>query len=338
MHLQRSVGGCASMELARAVATTLNERYALYSELMRARGRLISSFAEAQALPAFWGHASHQASLTPPSLLSKVRPAPRWCLLLTATTNVQVNLTSNKWGRGQQVHSSARKRAYLRALRSWLEHLSAVGMVNELPVIFAENSHDRAFLSYVDAQLKAPNATSFASLPFEARSRVELLDIGPASTCTQGEIGCHEASAVLRAIRASRHFRRGADGSLPRCTHALKVTLRQSPLPPSSELTPLCCPQLRVCPTATPTPLLLLVTLRPSRQVTGRYFVPNITDELRRCSAASLVVQNRAAHLAPEPRQVTSASSLPSPPPLELRLPVRLGTFASSAGDHRTWV
>ena len=133
--------------------------------------------------------------------------APLWCLLLSATTNVQVDLRNFSFGRLQQRNTSERQHMYAQVLGHW------VGAYPEVPIVLAENSNDSLAWSWTDATKGA---------------RLERLRIGRAPNCTGEEIGCHEADAILRAVRTSRFFRtwhlRGHEQRL--CTHALKVTGR----------------------------------------------------------------------------------------------------------------
>ena len=79
------------------------------------------------------------------------------------------------------------------------------------PVALAENSGDSLAWTWTDATKGTP---------------LERLQIGPASTCRDEEIGCHEADAILRAVRVSRLFRARGPAGMRVCTHALKVTGR----------------------------------------------------------------------------------------------------------------
>ena len=96
---------------------------------------------------------------------------------------------------------------YAQVLGHW------VGAYPEVPIVLAENSNDSLAWSWTDATKGA---------------RLERLRIGRAPNCTGEEIGCHEADAILRAVRTSRFFRtwhlRGHEQRL--CTYALKVTGR----------------------------------------------------------------------------------------------------------------
>ena len=128
-----------------------------------------------------------------------------WCLLLSATTNVKVDLRNLSYGQLQQRNASERQQMYSQVLAHWL------GAYPKLPVALAENSGDSLAWTWTDATKGA---------------RLERLRIGPASNCSGEEIGCHEADAILRAVRASRFFRAHGQHEQRLCTHALKVTGR----------------------------------------------------------------------------------------------------------------
>jgi hypothetical protein len=180
--------------------------------LGRTRAALVASmaFAATGGLPEFWPSASTVLRRGPPVVAAE---EARWCLLLTATTTVQVDLTKNGFGRGQQRSRAQRQRTYADTLSKWL------GSGLQMPVVLAENSNDETFLTELHAQLHGTAPRD------RGDQKVDLVEIGPATTCDDEEIGCHEASAILRAVRKSRFFRREA-GRPPRCTHALKVTGR----------------------------------------------------------------------------------------------------------------
>ena len=133
------------------------------------------------------------------------REAGPWCLLLSATTNVKVDLRRSGYGRFQQRNVSERQQMYSQVLAHW------VGAYPKLLVALAENSGDSLAWTSTDATKGA---------------RLERLRIGPASTCPGEEIGCHEADAILRAVRTSRFFRARGPHEQRLCTHALKVTGR----------------------------------------------------------------------------------------------------------------
>ena len=71
--------------------------------------------------------------------------APLWCLLLSATTNVQVDLRNSSFGRLQQRNTSERQHMYAQVLAHW------VGAYPEVPVVLAENSNDSLAWSWTDA-------------------------------------------------------------------------------------------------------------------------------------------------------------------------------------------
>ena len=131
--------------------------------------------------------------------------AAPWGLLLSATTNVKVDLRRTGYGLRQQRNVSERQQMYSEVLAHWL------GAYPKLPVALAENSGDSLAWTWTDATKGA---------------RLERLRIEPASSCSGKEIGCHEADAILRAVRTSRFFRAHGQHKQRLCTHALKVTGR----------------------------------------------------------------------------------------------------------------
>ena len=126
----------------------------------------------------------------------------KWCLLLTATTNVTVDLRSTSYGKGQQRDARERQHMYSGALKHWLEKYPT------LPIALVENSGDS--LAWANEVAALANASA----------RLELHPIGQAKRCKMDEIGCPEADAVLRSLRASSLF------IIRRCTYVLKVTGR----------------------------------------------------------------------------------------------------------------
>ena len=128
-----------------------------------------------------------------------------WCLLLSATTNVKVDLRRTGWGRLQQRNVSERQQMYSQVLAHWL------GAYPKLQVALAENSGDSLAWTWTDATKGA---------------QLERLRIRPALSCSGEEIGCHEADAILSAVRTSRFFRAPGPHEQRLCTHALKVTGR----------------------------------------------------------------------------------------------------------------
>ena len=126
-----------------------------------------------------------------------------WCLLLTATTNVTVDLRRTSYGKGQQRDALQRQQMYSGVLKHWLEKYPT------LPIALVENSGDS--LAW---------ATDVATPLANASARLELLPIGRAKTCIMDEIGCPEADAILRSLRASSLF------TSRRCAHVIKVTGR----------------------------------------------------------------------------------------------------------------
>ena len=128
-----------------------------------------------------------------------------WCLLLSATTNVKVDLRRTGWGRLQQRNVSERQQMYSQVLAHWL------GAYPKLQVALAENSGDSLAWTWTDATKGA---------------QLERLRVWPALSCSGEEIGCHEADAILSAVRTSRFFRARGPHEQRLCTHALKVTGR----------------------------------------------------------------------------------------------------------------
>lgn len=153
------------------------------------------------------------------SLVVDPPPAPqhvRWCVLLTTTVNVGVNLTarnrswSTQWDgfAGQQDDARERRAMYVASLQRWLAG-------NNLPVIIAENSGERF--------------PELHTMRRRFNKHVELVRLSPSATCAHREIGCHEASAVLRAVNASRLLRlREGTGAREHdlCSHVLMVAGR----------------------------------------------------------------------------------------------------------------
>ena len=128
-----------------------------------------------------------------------------WCLLLSATTNVKVDLRRKRYGRLQQRNVSERQQMYSQVLAHWL------GAYPKLRVALAENSGDSLAWTWTDATKGA---------------QLERLRVWPALSCSGEEIGCHEADAILSAVRTSRFFRAPGPHEQRLCTHALKVTGR----------------------------------------------------------------------------------------------------------------
>lgn len=82
------------------------------------------------------GH-RHRVPAEPACLLARRAPPravgmEKWCVLLTATINVQVDLRSQAWGQQQQRDPSERRDMYLRVLKHWASL--------DFPVVFVENS------------------------------------------------------------------------------------------------------------------------------------------------------------------------------------------------------
>jgi hypothetical protein len=128
-----------------------------------------------------------------------VRDDNDWCLVLTASTNVAVDLRTQSYGKAQQRDARERQQMYADVLQHWLRAYP------KKRVTLVENTLD--------------NLTWAAPTP-----NLELIKLLPARTCGYTEIGCHEASALLRGLERSRFLfsRRG----VPRCTYILKVTGR----------------------------------------------------------------------------------------------------------------
>ena len=158
---------------------------------------------------------------------------PRWCVVLTTTVHVNVDLRERKWGHQQQRNALERRAMYAQVLRHWFIHLPGV------PITIVENSGDS--LDWAVGEARQLNRTSDLAL-------VRLG--GCADECRKSrrnaEIGCAEAHSIHTAIARSPHYARpktisvrGPSGGItrhavgdgghvdrPRCTHALTVTGR----------------------------------------------------------------------------------------------------------------
>jgi len=136
------------------------------------------------------------------------------CVLLTATTTPSVDLRKTPYGAGQQRNAHERQQMYEGVLAHWLK------ICPPLPIMLVENSGDDLSWANVAVRKLKLNAT-------ERAARLELHPLARAARCTMDEIGCHEADAMLRAVRASRLIGRGAGPSgEQQCSHVLKVTGR----------------------------------------------------------------------------------------------------------------
>ena len=182
-----------------------NRRPTSHASLVHRSAERAASWLRTWSAPSSTRESTSHSSLVHRSDERAASEANPWCLLLTATTNVKVDLRKSSYGQLQQRNASERQQMYSQVLAHWL------GAYPKLPVALAENSGDSLAWTWTDATNGA---------------RLERLRIGPASGCTHEEIGCHEADAILRAVRASRFF--GARGQHEQrlCTHALKVTGR----------------------------------------------------------------------------------------------------------------
>ena len=128
------------------------------------------------------------------------REQEHWCVLLTATVQPDVDLSTLGLDAVQQKNAEERRAMYEAVLRDWA--------AQELPVIFAENSG--ADLKWAERLLS------------DAPGGGEALSIPRATTChTKGDIGCHEAHTLLQAVARSKLLRDSG-----KCTHALKLTGR----------------------------------------------------------------------------------------------------------------
>ena len=205
--------------------------HSIDDSLVRARGALVGalSFARKEStnvkeLPEFWPAASMV-----PVAVKPTPQAPRWCLLLTTSTRPTIDLRNLSYGRRQQRDAQVRRRLYRQVVRSYLKDL-AVG--SGLPMVVVENTADRVFMNMLRHDLSY-NSSFSAGLSLEARKKVELLQFLPATTCSNEEIGCHEASNIHRAIRVSALFNR-VRGQDPMCTHAIKGACCAPPIPAPS--------------------------------------------------------------------------------------------------------
>ena len=73
---------------------------------------------------------------TPRAHHAHAPPTPRWCVVLTATVHVNVDLRQHAWGHEQQRNAWERRAMYTRVLRHWFTHLPGV------PITIVENSGD----------------------------------------------------------------------------------------------------------------------------------------------------------------------------------------------------
>lgn len=201
----------------------------LQDEVVRAHAALVAVMAiqsqnlHNNELPAFWDSWLYQSSTRPYWPLgppSASKEPVRYCLLLTASTKVHVELSHYAWGVNQQRNGSRRQAMYRQNLRAWLQTRP------EMPIVLVDSTDDDSYINDLRNELSDEASPFFASVSKEARERVELHAVRPSQTCTHKEIGCHEASAILSAMQRSRFFRRRGDGRQPMCTHAVKVTGR----------------------------------------------------------------------------------------------------------------
>ena len=77
-------------------------------------------------------------SSPPPALHPRANRtvSPRWCVILTATVHVNVDLRTEPYGQRQQRSAVERRAMYQRVLRHWLTHAPNV------PITVVENSGD----------------------------------------------------------------------------------------------------------------------------------------------------------------------------------------------------
>jgi hypothetical protein len=207
-------------------SSRMAEPVELRDQLERARAALVAAMADRNhpddPLPQFWDSWLYPDGKLRPKLSplrNSLEPKPRFCLLLTGSTQVQVRLDHEAWGVNQQRNRTQRRAMYRQNVRTWLK-------TSGLPIVFVDTTNDPSFIDGLRADLvDDQESTYFASVPKEARKRVELLALPPSRTCSNREIGCHEAAAILSAVQRSAFFRR-AGGRPPKCTHAVKVTGR----------------------------------------------------------------------------------------------------------------
>lgn len=147
------------------------------------------------------------------------------CVMLTATTTPTVDLRTTSYGARQQRRADKRRQLYAGVLEHWLQ------VRPPLPTMLVENSGDDLTWAK-NIAARAPTTLSAT----DQRARLELHPLTRAANCTiRDEIGCHEADAIWRAVRASRLIGQGPGGFLGThweglgthgCSHVLKVTGR----------------------------------------------------------------------------------------------------------------
>ena len=133
-----------------------------------------------------------------------------WCVLLTATTHIHVNLkkVAPSCCAKQQQNATERQEMYRHVLRRWAEREP------DMPITLVENSgDDLIWAEHVRGEVRHPS--------------IELIRLTPAKTCPGVEIGCFEADAILRGVKRSAVL--DPRKSTSRCSHVLKVTARYVP-------------------------------------------------------------------------------------------------------------
>lgn len=194
--------GVHSGQISHSQSLTLNRLHALSSALNQTRRIGIVSpqippgleFVQLWHNKAILGKKKHNFSQDRDRINS-------WCLLLTATTKIQVNL-ENRYG-VQQIDTSKRQTSYTQALDVWLRSMP------ELRIVLVENSGDNLTWAVNAARTHNPQ-------------RLLTVPIRPSVTCNHDEIGCHEGSAIYRSLVR----RKRTDLFLQNFSHILKVTGR----------------------------------------------------------------------------------------------------------------
>ena len=135
----------------------------------------------------------------------------RWCLVLTTTTNVQVDLRNESYGKQQQRSAHGRQEQYSRVLHHWLSTHPRV------PITLVENSGDELLW-----------AKRLAVRFNRSEQHLALVHLRPPSACRSREIGCFEAHSVHSAVKQSPQFRPRNMGGKKKaqCSHALMLTGR----------------------------------------------------------------------------------------------------------------
>lgn len=134
----------------------------------------------------------------------------RWCVLLTATTHIHVDLkkVAPSCCATQQQNATERQEMYRHVLRRWAEREP------NMPITLVENSgDDLMWAEHVRREVNHPS--------------IELIRLTPTKTCPDVEIGCFEADAILRGVKRSTFL--DSRKLTSRCSHVLKVTARYVP-------------------------------------------------------------------------------------------------------------